>query len=282
MKIDFKFVPSKINTKDNLDKSIYFMHIPKCGGTTIDHIFVKLFSILKNYNFKRFKYSDEIKKDKLLVNEIDYSKNHFISGHLDYDFCNNLNNIYKCSIIRDPISRVISHYKFMVFKAKSTPEKYTFEMFINDEIRRNRDNLITRHFAGLLNEKKQLLDKDSQQAIKNIKEFDCIYTLENWNEFLSEILSTFGFPSILYSRFQQHKYNFSFSPKEEDINLINKYYNYDFLIYSKISELKNKFTIKKDDKYNKNICVVSPYYKTEDTLYSQEDIKRLFENKNEI
>ena len=34
------------------------MHIPKCGGTTIDHIFVKL-SILKNYNFKRFKYSKQ-------------------------------------------------------------------------------------------------------------------------------------------------------------------------------------------------------------------------------
>ena len=43
MKIDFKFVPSKINTKNNLDKSIFFMHVPKCGGTTIYHIFVKLF-----------------------------------------------------------------------------------------------------------------------------------------------------------------------------------------------------------------------------------------------
>ena len=92
-------------------------------------------------------------KNKLFVNEINYSKNHFISGHLDYDFCNNLDNIYKCSIVRDPISRVISHYKFMVFKLKTTPKKYSFEMFINDEVRTNSDNLITRHFAGLLNEK---------------------------------------------------------------------------------------------------------------------------------
>ena len=122
MKIDFKFVPSKINTKSNLDKSIYFMHIPKCGGTTIDHIFAKLFSILKNYNFKRFKHNNKIKKNKLSRNEIDYSKKHFISGHLDYNFCNNLKNIFKCSIVRDPISRVISHYKFKVFKSKSTPE----------------------------------------------------------------------------------------------------------------------------------------------------------------
>ena len=282
MKIDFKFVPSKINAKNNLDKSIFFMHVPKCGGTTIDHIFVKLFSILKNYNFKRFKYSNESKKDKLFVNEINYSKNHFISGHLDYDFCSNLNNIYKCSIIRDPISRVISHYKFMVYKLKTTPEKYSFETFINDEVRTNRDNLITRHFAGLLNEKKEIVDSVCLAAIKNTKSFDSIYTLKNWDIFLSEILSLFGLPSILYSRFQQHKYNFSYSPKEEDINLINKYYYYDFILYSKITEFKNDFKINKDDEYNRNICIVSPYYKTEDKLYKEQDIKKLFENQNAI
>ena len=276
MKIDFKFVPSKINTKSNLDKSIYFMHIPKCGGTTIDHIFAKLFSILKNYNFKRFKHNNKIKKNKLSRNEIDYSKKHFISGHLDYDFCNNLNNIYKCSVVREPISRVISHYKFMVFRLNTTPEKYPFKMFINDEVRKNRDNLITRHFSGFLNEKKEITDEDCLEAISNTKSFDSIYTLENWDKFLSEILSLFGFPSILYSRFQEHKYKFFYSPKKEDINLINQYYYYDFIIYGKIKEFKNNFKFNKDDKYNKNICIVSPYYKTDDRLYKEQDIKKLF------
>ena len=276
MKIDFKFVPSKINTKDNLDKSIYFMHIPKCGGTTIDHIFVKLFSILKNYNFKRFKYSKEIKKNKFSGNEIDYSKRHFISGHLDYDFCNNLKNIYKCSVVREPISRVISHYKFMVFRLNTTPEKYPFKIFINEEVRKNRDNLITRHFSGSLNEKKEITDEDCLEAISNTKSFDSIYTLENWDKFLSEILSLFGFPSILYSRFQEHKYNFFYSPKKEDINLINQYYYYDFIIYGKITKFKNNFKFNKDDKYNKNICIISPYYKTDDRLYKEQDIKKLF------
>ena len=276
MKINFKFVPSKINTKSNLDKSIYFMHIPKCGGTTIDHIFAKLFSILKNYNFKRFKYSKEIKKNKLSGNEIDYSKKHFISGHLDYDFCNNLKNIYKCSIVREPISRVISHYKFMVFRLNTTPEKYPFKIFINEEVRKNRDNLITRHFSGFYNEKKEIADEDCLEAINNTKSFDSIYTLENWDKFLSEMLSLFGFPSILYSRFQEHKYNFFYSPKKEDINLINQYYYYDFIIYGKITEFKNNFKFNKDDKYNKNICIVSPYYKTDDKLYKEQDIKKLF------
>ena len=130
--------------------------------------------------------------------------------------------------------------------------------------------------------KKEIAEKDSQAASKNISSFDLIYTWDNWDKFLSEILSTFGLPSILYSRFQQHKYNFSYLPKEEDINLIKKYYYYDFIIYSKISELKNNIKINKEDEYNKNICIVSPYYKTEDKLYNEQDIKKLFEDQNAI
>ena len=87
MKIDLKFVPSKINNNKVLNKSIYFMHIPKSGGTTIDRIFIKLFSILKNFTFERFKNKSGIFNNKLSEKYIDYNKKYFISGHLNYDFC---------------------------------------------------------------------------------------------------------------------------------------------------------------------------------------------------
>lgn len=276
MKLDFKFVPSKIGNINIFNKSIYFMHIPKCGGTTIDHIFLKLSSISENFHFKRFKYFEGNKKSKLSLNQINYSKKYFISGHLDYDFCENLNNIFKCSIVRDPISRVNSHYKFMIYKLKTKPEKYNFKTFINDEISKNRDNLITRHFTGLLDENKKITDIDFEDAVKNINSFDIISTFENWDKFLSLLLSKFSLPSVLYSRFQEHKYNFLFQPKEEDINLIKEFYNYDFKLYSKINDLKNNFKINYNDEYDKKICVVSPYFKTEDRLYKEEELKNLF------
>ena len=35
------------------------MHIPKSGGTTIDHIFAKLSSILKTFDFHRLKFNKD-------------------------------------------------------------------------------------------------------------------------------------------------------------------------------------------------------------------------------
>ena len=42
------------------------------------------------------------------------------------------------------------------------------------------------------------------------------------------------------------------------------------------TKFKNNFKFNKDDKYNKNICIVSPYYKTDNKLYKEQDIKKLF------
>ena len=55
-----------------------------------------------------------------------------------------------------------------------------------------------------------------------------------------------------------------------------------FRWFQVIAEFENESKINKGDEYNKNICIVSPYFKTEDKLYKEQDIKQLFEKKNEI
>ena len=53
MDIRFKFVPSYNSSEySKLNKCIFFMHIPKSGGTTIDHIFAKLAGITGNFKYE--------------------------------------------------------------------------------------------------------------------------------------------------------------------------------------------------------------------------------------
>ena len=118
MKIKFNIVRSyDINDRDKLDKSIYFMHVPKSGGTTIDHIFAKLSSIVKNFDFHRFKHNDF--NDRILTPlNSKLEKPKFISGHLNYDFCKNIKDCFRCTIVREPIERIISNYKFFIHLQK--------------------------------------------------------------------------------------------------------------------------------------------------------------------
>ena len=113
-------------------------------------------------------------------------------------------------------------------------------MFINEEVKKNRDNLITRHFAGLLNEKEILVT--DLQVTKNINSFDLIYTLEHWDKFLSEILSKFGLPSNCILDFNNTNINFLIQLRRR-YKPNQKFYYYDFIIYSKISELKTNLQL---------------------------------------
>lgn len=284
MKVDFKFVPSfKSENSLKLNKSIYFMHIPKSGGTTIDYIFVEISKVLNYFKFKKYKHNKKLlDTNKIKLNSINKTP-YFISGHLNYNFTKNIDNIYKCTVVREPIQRVVSHYKFKVFKKNITPNEYSFEQFIQDEVRNRRDNLITRHFANSLAQNKVISDIEKKIALLNVDYFDNITTILNWDAFVSNILTFFNLPSIVYSRYQQYVYNFSYTPNEKDLNLIKTNYKYDFDIYSKILNKKYNLYKKNKDNYNKKICLVSPYIKSNNKLYTEKEIKNLFSsNKNAI
>ena len=95
MKIDFKFVPSfKTETSSKLNKSIYFMHIPKSGGTTIDYIFAEISKVLNNFIFKRYKHNAKLLDTNGIklksINQTPY----FISGHLNSNFTKNAKKFF--------------------------------------------------------------------------------------------------------------------------------------------------------------------------------------------
>mgnify|MGYP001211152061 FL=1 len=274
MKFELKFVPSVKQKKDPVKQSIFFMHIPKSGGTTIDHIFAKLSLILKTFDFHRIKISKDNTNKQLILSQNNKIFPKFISGHLNHDYCDQLENIYKCTIVRDPVQRVVSDYKFNIYSNKLSPKNMSFTDYVGGQISKYRDNLITRQFAGLYGVNKNINNIDYDTAVQNLNNFDNLNIFNNWNSFLSSILSEFNLPSILYSKYQSYNYNFDYSPSKNDIGLINKYFELDLDLYSKIDENKNINKQNKSD-YNKNICIVSPYLKTENRLFSIEEIKKI-------
>ena len=189
-------------------KNLFFMH-PKSGGTTIDHIFAKLSSILKHLIFIE-QFNKDIdakleltKKTKILPK--------FISGHLNYDFCDQFEHIYRYSG-EDPIDRVISDYKFNIHSNRLSPNDISLNDFIKDQVNNHRDNLMTTIFWFVW--KDEIIKFNHyEKAIKNLN-YLTAYTFNNWDNFLSDILSNFSFPSILYSKYQSHNYNFNFTPNK--------------------------------------------------------------------
>ena len=278
---DFKLLFSLKNQDIKINnKSIYFMHIPKCGGTTIDSIFLKLSLILGTFKFKRFKYPNLNDGNKFLLKNIDDVIPTFISGHLNYNFTKNLKDIFKCTIVRNPLDRVLSHYKFHLFKLKKKPSEYSLANYIKDEINNHRENLVTRHFSGMLKVKSKLNENDKQKALTNLKIFDQIDIFENWDYFVSKLLSKYGLPSILYSKFQKHSYDFVFNPNQAEIDLIREYYKYDFEIYNEVLKFLPKKEKNVEINYNEKICIVSPYFKSQNRLYELNELKKYFKTKN--
>ncbi len=110
---------------------IFFIHIPKCGGTTIEQFF-------ENAGFNSF------------LAPRDYNRvREFLKvppAHFDDKILNQLffmDNLYSFAVVRCPYSRIVSEYKWVKTKTKAASffEKMSFNEFCSDSFERyKKDN----------------------------------------------------------------------------------------------------------------------------------------------
>lgn len=230
-------------------ETIFFLHIPKCAGTTLTEEIIK----------KRFKPEELIifyeQGTKVLIDRLkgmsekEQKKIRCVAGH----FAFGIHKYYTArpatyiTLLRDPIERVISHYYFVLrnenhYLHRTVKEKnYTLKEYIENKLTIELNNGQTRIVAGIGwgAEFGKCPPSMLEQAKENLKNhFNAVGVSERFDDFLQLLNHKFGWKPPAYE-----KQNVSDNRlKKQDIDnetlaVIEKYNRLDMELYRCASHL---------------------------------------------
>jgi len=196
----------------NNNINILFIHIPKTGGSSVENYFsIKYKIILNDSSFFNFKSNNDFTHQHKSLKElltISFYKSKI-----------NFKNLKIMSIVRNPYDRIISDLFFTnLINILSTPEE-VLTILKNDYFKNYNDKKYDNH------KKPQylfLLDLNNK-INKNI----IILKTETLNKDMKKL----GFFDFNYTINVSEKNDTMTYLNSESINLINKYYYYDFILF---------------------------------------------------
>lgn len=125
--------------KTHVRVPIFFIHIPKCGGTTIEHFF-------ENVGFKSFLAPKDYRSVRGFLK--------VPPAHFDNEILNQLffmDRIYSFAVARCPYSRILSDYKWAKTKTNNKHffEKMSFDEFCSDSFKKYKkdNNYLANHIT---------------------------------------------------------------------------------------------------------------------------------------
>lgn len=200
--MSFKKVHKKLFKKSNtFNQKIIFMHLPKCGGTSTREALRKLygrrvFDINANKSRQTCELlsngSDNLQnfRTQLTYYQGISGKYNYISGHFQ---CNDvlleqLTPSYDfITILREPISRFISHYFYNRYKEHGHFKiEDDIEEFIDSDEAKKMGNFYLNQLTGPYNQSK------NDKALRNLAKFSIVGFLDDLDTFLGDFKSKYN------------------------------------------------------------------------------------------
>ena len=184
------------------------VHIPKCAGTTLDHVmlgvakafgrpFFRFLGTIYDQGFSGTEKEEAWQKGESLHYPQDWL---YASGHIPYGcFPDHGTAVHEVSIIRDPSSRLISMFWMGVrqgaWKA-TTPVNNLIDtgLFAPESL--------VRQLCGERSRDRQLDEGDLERAVDNFLGIEYAGLIEDFDTILGAILAAYKIPYVAYHSYQ--------------------------------------------------------------------------------
>lgn len=175
----------------NEHEIIYFMHMPKSGGSTMTNVIQKN---LSPHEIVSYYHNEEDFQKK--IKQININKIKIIHGHYFFGIHKYIKRPFSYfTILRHPVERVISLYCFLKSIKGAQNDTYR-NMTLNEFVERKIEaNIQTAYLSG------DIVNPSLSKAMNNLRNhFDVIGTTEQFNETLYLLGKRYNWSNLHYRR----------------------------------------------------------------------------------
>lgn len=236
---------------------LIFFHLPKAGGTTLNSILFNNIDKGKSWKYCPYEHNKELDKIKQALHN---NELRCITGHMAFGLHKYTENYKYITLLREPVSRVISYYKhfsrlpvtckdkFVGIERTFDPceaENWSIDDLLKHRISSQIHNGYVRFFAGSnglpisLKEKSELSESDLNKAKKNLADyFSVVAITEEYDKSLLLLRKFAGLKNIFYVKKNQAPQKTTASAlSPETVECIKKNNQLDIQFYKYAKEL---------------------------------------------